>query len=178
MMNYNQQYKLRSNLIKECVSQDATRYNLGGVYHCEKNKQAVVTDGHRLYLDKGFYQEALKGLIVVSNVETVQGDFPNYEQVIPKLDQDNKISVLVDANLNTKKSKTVNRCFLNKIDGLYSISHNQTKDSLISLNAHYIKGLEGFTFDMHYKSKNDPLVIEIVYTHAILVVMPMSKETL
>jgi hypothetical protein len=69
------------------TSNDPTRFVLAGIYYDSENQSLVATDGRRLIAIPQKV-EGKSRIISASDGKEIQGQFPNWRQVVPKVDKD------------------------------------------------------------------------------------------
>jgi hypothetical protein len=100
--------------IKESISDDSIRYFLNGVYIAENH--IVSTDGRQLHIIKRNTKELPKGLFTLKNLKKdfflspIDGQFPNYQKVIPS-DFTEKIENITSHKKYGKQSESIIHSF-------------------------------------------------------------------
>ena len=85
---------------KECISKDATRSFLMGVYFDSENNTFVATSGRRLIkhtptetynIESGYYELAKIGKVYKMIPKDMEGRFPNYQKILLNIDSNYKV---------------------------------------------------------------------------------------
>jgi len=175
--------------LKHCASTDKSRYNLAGVYCDTKKQIACATDGHILAVKAITADEGASGIWDINlktskmndhipftcrkvgdtalysdeigrgTVNKIDGEFPDFKQVIPK-NSSNRVLLGLDANLLLKLAKALNDGEAKNTSGFLNLSiplpaHNESivTDSIVVSG----KNGAGVIMPMRVEDYNDPV---------------------
>ena len=151
----NSTYKLIEKCLKFSISKDETRPSLNGVYYDDSTLDAVSSDGYILTKGRLMYMPELSGLIVdYKNMTIIRRDYLNWKPIIPNKFEHNVVVNFPknDSVIKGKNQKEYGAFILN--DGRLVISSNVPENTLVKLNPHFLKPLQGYTLEV---GLNDPL---------------------
>ena len=175
--------KVRTDLLKICVSKDETRLYLGGVIHYEPLKALCATDGHKAVILRSRYSENLKGLIIdPKTMQEIVREYPKLHQVVPDPVKMEKASFeFKDGHsIKWKRGKPNAAHFHLDKDGKGFISMENKENALFSVNSEFLKPLIGQAFHVAYHADSSalkPVLVSLVpdrFDGDVYLIMPLK----
>ena len=169
--------KLKTNLLKQCISKDETRLQLQGVCHVSSIKALCSTDGHIACVLKSRYSESLADKIINPiTFELIEREYPKIDAIIPTTYKATyTFSIEKIHYFNCKAYKPIKAHFYK--DGTISIEDvKENKEKLFTVNSNFLKHLVDRTYSVGFSGDLSPIVFSLLEDNFddIFIIMPLK----